>query len=878
MKERKILVSGLIILTAVVMQGCKPSLMVSPQELVFSGAETTKSFQVWNGTRLTKLNFTVESANSWISVNPSKGMSLGPNDKKSIEVTILRGNIPSSAVEGSVLVKSPQGAEKTVKVVVSQVGEGEGEGQVVEGEGQPAEGEGQPTEGEGEPIPQQDFSILGWIKDVNDNPIGYATVELLNTTYKMYSDPSGLFLFESVEDGDYVLAVSKTGFADYSVEIEVGVVKPLTLNVTLKALELAGTIYGETGGKVEDAEGNSIEIPPNSLVDEKGNPVSGEVEVYITPLDLSNPSELSAFPGGFQGVSLSKQGERVILESFALADIRIMQNGEELNLNTAKAVTAVLLLSLPDNTPLQVGEQVPLWYFDKEQGLWIETGTGEVIEDGGKKFYQANIPHLSWWNCDAPLEDKNCIRGMVKDGSGYAVAGALIRAVGVSYNGITTGYTDTSGYFCLNVKRNSTFRIEVTLPGGSFPVVVQEFNGVDFPSSCETGECIEITEPLVAEFNSCVQGYVRDSEGNPVEDAVVRSSIGTTAVTDTNGYYCLDAYVPVGESQFDITVFVLSRPPVTVTLDPGTSCSDGNCVEANIEVTYPEDGDYVGYMDVTQIRYKHGENEYSYGIAPNAIFASFSKRPLVPSELDVCRVAVIERELEEEQIEGEPGSYVPNWSGLDPGSPGSFAGSELLINMVRYADIVLGGGYRTVEPWMYSMFVPETYPWLNSPMTEFTCGWPGGLDIGEFDAFSVMPPYILVTNPPYVEGYYYNTFNYTPNEDLQIEWVPAEIPSGYEGYVRIILYVVVYEWGESNNKIHQGMIVCEVADDGQYVISSDLLQQMPPLVAGVNSYGYVSLTISRVFAKEVQIPLTKGGQGKFQVLSTNSFIMNYYAE
>ncbi len=912
--KRQVIFLWLVSFAFLMIQGCKPSLVVDPQKLEFARGENAKSFEVWNGTRLSRLDFTVEPEESWISVSPSGGSSSGPGDKKTVTVSISWNDVPASGAESSIVVKSSQAGEKVVEVVVSPVGEGEGEGQVGEGEGQVSEGEGQvgegegqvsegegqvgegegqvsegegqalegegqaaEGEGEGELPPQEEISIIGWVKDVNDSPIGYATIELVSTSYKVYSDPTGLFVFEGVEDGTYVLSVKKKGYPTYSREIELGSVKPLTVNVTLKNWVHVDKIEeAEMGGIVVDPNGNSLNIPPNGLVDKDGNSVVGEVDVYITPLDLSNPKELDAFPGGFEGISMSKNGERVMLESFALADVKVMQDGEELNINPAKANDTVLTLSLPDDTPLQVGEEVPLWYFDEEQGLWIESGRGIVIEDGGKKFYQASIPHLSWWNCDAPLEDKNCITGMVEDGNGYPLAGAMVRAVGVSYNGVTTGYTDTNGYFCLNVKRNSTFDIEVYLPGGNFPVAVQGYTGVDSPASCETGGCIEILEPIIAEYNSCVHGYVKDANGNPVAGAVVRSSIGTVTETNSEGYYCLDVYVPQGEESFGVTVFVVSRPPVSVTVYPDTSCGNSNCAEANIEVEYPENGDYVGYIAVSESKYKYGENETYYSIYPYAVFATFPDSPLTPSEFETCGFTLIERPVEQEEM-GSSSYPTPNWSGLDPGSPGYFSSENYNTNLVRYADLMIEWGWGSVEPWMYSVFTSESSSFLNAPINEFACFWPGGLDIDEFTVSSVIPPELIITSPPYQEGYYFNTFDYNPDEDLVIEWLPSsEVPSGMRDYIQIMLSVIVQNWSEQGGSITQGIIVCNVEDDGSYTIPTELLQQLPEVVELPNTYGYVILVISRIYVNEVEVPLIRGGFGKLQVHSSTQFSMSYY--
>lgn len=136
-----------------------------------------------------------------------------------------------------------------------------------------------------------------------------------------------------------------------------------------------------------------------------------------------------------------------------------------------------------------------------------------------------------------------------------------------------------------------------------------------------------------------------------------------------------------------------------------------------------------------------------------------------------------------------------------------------------------------------------------------------------------MPPELVITNPPYTEMTLAHSFNYNPNEDLLIEWVPAESPSGNDAYVQIVLSVVVYNWNLVSGEltINQGIIVCYVVDDGQYIISSDILQQLPVL----EEHGgiLVDLIIYRIFGKEIQVPLTRVRYGKLQVLSINNFRM-----
>ncbi|HOV32324.1 MAG TPA: carboxypeptidase regulatory-like domain-containing protein, partial [Candidatus Hydrogenedens sp.] len=713
-------------------------------------------------------------------------------------------------------------------------------------------------EGEIEP----NVSIMGWIKNISENPIGYARIELLNTAFKVYSDPSGLYTINDVPDGTYTLFVSKEGYANYSIQIETGSVKPLTVNVTLIQEKLVDTLSNsESGGTVVDEVGNEINFPPNSLFTGSGEPVIGDVDVYITPLDLTNLGEVKAFPGGFRALAQTKDGEQFVsLESFALADFTIKQNGEELVLNTAAKQNnpAEISLALPDNTPLTNGQEVPLWYFDEEQGIWIQAGTGIVVEEGGKKYYTAQIQHLSWWNCDAPITDKTCITGVVKNDEGDPVAGAVVNAIGVSYNGITTGYTDDTGSFCVNVKGNSTVKVEVLLPGARTTVFIEEVNAKGIGNSCETGNCINIGE-ITADFDSCVQGKVTNNDGTPVPNAVVRSSLGTETTTDNEGNYCLNAI-----SNVPIAVFVLTRPPVTVIGEENTSCTAGNCTVADIIVEYPQEGSYVGVITITQQKIESYVKFSQYYISPSALFVSFPSSTLLDID-DQCSITQQEYHYEEGEewtdlLEGI------NWSGLDPGSPGAFSFDTITIRMLRGADVYGQEIPEILSPIMYSMFtaVPDSYQdlYTNTEQIEYTFSWPGGLDISAFTVSGKMPEPPVVTSPQITTGTYGgNSFEFDPTIDMVFTWNPPTNPDG--NYVSITISSSV--WNEETQIITVGTIYCYVNDDGSHIIPKELLQQLP--MPTDQQYNAVSLMIARYNVSERNVPLTKGGNGKIELHS-----------
>lgn len=847
-------------------QGCKPVVVVEPTSLDFGNLETQKTFQVWNKSDSTSMDFQITKSDNWMTVNPEAGTSKGPSDKKTITVTVSRNGLQPGNFTGTLTVKSPKDGEKSieVKMTVEAPQEGESEG-TVEGT---TEGTVDGTQ-EGEPEGNQEgeiapnVSIMGWIKNISENPIGYASIELLDTAFKVYSDPSGLYTINDVPDGTYTLFVSKEGYVNYSIQIELGSVKPLTVNVTLIQEKFVDTLSNsELGGMVADEVGNGINFPPNSLFTGSGEPVIGDVDVYITPLDLTNPGEIKAFPGGFQALAQTKDGEQFVsLESFALADFTIKQNGEELVLNTAAKQNnpAEISLALPDNTPLTNGQEVPLWYFDEEQGIWIQAGTGTVVEEGGKKYYTAQIQHLSWWNCDAPITDKTCITGVVKNDEGDPVAGAVVNAIGVSYNGITTGYTDSAGLFCVNVKGNSTVKVEVLLPGGRTAIFTGEINATGTGNSCETGNCIPVGE-ITADFDSCIQGKVTDNDGTPVPNAVVRSSLGTETTTDNEGNYCLNAI-----SGVPVTVFVLTRPPVTVIGEENTSCTTGDCTVADIKVEYPQEGSYVGVITITQQKIEYYIKSSRYYISPSAFFVSFPSAPILNINDQCSFNEYVYNNYWEDEEWTNPLEGI-NWSGLDPGSPGEFSFDTISAKMLRVADVYDQEIPEILSPIMYSMFTadPDSSPnlYTNTEQIEYTFSWPGGLDISAFTVSGKMPEPLVVTSPQITTGYYGgNTFEFDPTVDMVFTWNPPANPVG--NYVSISISSSV--WNEETQTITVGTIYCYVNDDGSHIIPKELLQQLP--MPTDQQYNAVSLIIARYNVSERDVPLTKGGNGKVELHS-----------
>lgn len=778
-------------LAAVVILGCPkkppaPEIAVNLAALVFGETENSLTFEVWNANgRAGNMAFTVSATAPWIAaINPDSAESSGPADRVTITVEVSRDGLSPGTYTGTVVVSAPQAVSKTLAVSM-----------IV-----PA-----PVEDKG--------NILGFVSDTQGAGLAFVSVQS-DSGAETWTDGYGYFTLPDEPAGTRSLTFAKTGYAPGGVRVEVIGGASCAATAALKALAPGKILENaEDGGTVDDGLGNAIDIPAGGLVTKSGRKATGPVSVHITPLDVTSDADMAAFPGSFMAIA-AKQGSEVMLETFALADFSIFQDDEPLDL--AAGSTAQIQLALPDNTPLDAGEIVPLWYFDETQGIWMESGTGTVVEADGVLVYRAEIPHLSWWNCDAPIEEKNCITARVLDDAGMPVTGASVIAKGVDYSGWSYGGSDANGNFCVDVKRDSTVLVEVTLPGGAMPIASVSVSVPDESASCAQSDCINIGD-IEAAYDSCIQGHITDKHGAPVVGADVYSSVGARGVTDNEGYFCMSALAGI-----ETTVFVIGRPPVTVTPETGTICGVENCVEANISVEYPEDGDAAGWIILNL-----DTSQTMTNLDASAFFFANMADAFELDGLDTCSVQVYTYPMDDiTPPEMETGAF---FGALDPGAPGLVSANASQAPMVRMAEWMAGDPVMPIPPWMYGMFVQDGEMAGIPPGTMAQFSWPGGFDIAAFSASITLPGPLTFTSPVIIPMDMFNRVDIDLSSDLVLAW-DASAPGDY---VEVTVSSSAYDFDIM--EIQTGVVRCLLVDDGSHVIPAVLLSQLPydPLISTV---------------------------------------------
>jgi len=709
---------------------------------------------------------------------------------------------------------------------------------------EPAGGEG---EGEGEP-----GVVTGQVSGVDGTPIAGVAVEI-DYGRSASTDDNGFFSFANLPVGQNTIAqFRKEGFAATARQFTAAATGTQTPGCVIMARAAETVLIDAAASSTQRSGDSAVTIEAGTLVDEAGNPVTGEVALTATFIDPSTDGVL-AFPGDFANAE-AEGGETVQLESFGFAIYELTQDGEPVNL--APGETAEIEYVLPDNaqTRFAVGDTIPLWEFDETTATWLERGTGEVGEasDGsGRLAWYADVTHFSAWNCDAPLADKHCLTGRVLV-DGDPVVGAEVTAVGVSYSGTNGDRTNAAGEFCVDVMRGSTVRVEVRLNGSATPVATREVEVPDTSASCDTGGCTDLDD-FEVEFESCVMGRVLTEDGAPAAGSTVYIVPGEAVVTDAEGRFCGRA--PGG---MEVYVFADGRPSVAVTTPESASCGAGDCAVADLTLTLPESGDVVGQLNATKFVAYTGfggtpgldsmSETYNlsgaFFVASADVGESFTMPGITVETEDLGECQVTTATLDLSVLSTTVTAALVGIGALDPGEPGRASNATATVDLLRGdpndtdpPSPYLAGSYDTAEDSEQLMAMG-----FDSNQT-VSFSFPGGVDIGAFDAAIEVPPDLEVTSPDLSD----TELSLDTGSALTVQWVAGD-PSDTVG---VTLSASEFSGDPATGTTTSVYIWCEFADTGSGTVSAELMDRLP------DSSLSTSLGAYRVRQEEVDVPLLR---------------------
>lgn len=281
---------------------------------------------------------------------------------------------------------------------------------------------------------------------------------------------SGLSVAMTPQTKDGVIRIEKDGYLDGLVFLESfqGVVNK---RVTLIKRAPAIKVDAFAGGRYSGLLGTSVDISAQSLVTADGTIVNGVVDLFITPLDTSNPALVDAFPGSYYGAMNDEAGidDQGILLSYGVVDITFELNGEPLQLRDGAAATLTLpVFSDKDIDGSALANNMPVWTLNEQTGIWIYQNEGALIANQ----YMPNgigvevvTRHFTRFNCDInpPNLFRNANFSGSEAGSGGRAKPQLVDVI-VEFVGGVTGrdyhYVNSISVFGSRSYRSRIFRYD----------------------------------------------------------------------------------------------------------------------------------------------------------------------------------------------------------------------------------------------------------------------------------------------------------------------------------------------------------------------------------------------------------------------------------
>jgi hypothetical protein len=249
-----------------------------------------------------------------------------------------------------------------------------------------------------------DFSFAINVSDKTGYALTGASVTINDT--EVMTDQFGLAQFDGISQTALMLvSASKAGYLTQTYQYNFDAAQEnATVTLTLQGINpVSRTVDSNAAIDIIETELHTkLMLEANSFVDANGNPVTGNIEVTITPVDIRAVD--NAFLGG--GQALTDSGEAVALISMGMADYQFTQSGSAVSLAEGSSATIEMDLVVTtgdDGRVFVEGDTIEMWWFDPKTGFWIEDGEGTIKlsdqSETGLKLV-ATVDHFTTWNWD----------------------------------------------------------------------------------------------------------------------------------------------------------------------------------------------------------------------------------------------------------------------------------------------------------------------------------------------------------------------------------------------------------------------------------------------------------------------------------------------
>jgi len=245
------------------------------------------------------------------------------------------------------------------------------------------------------------------------------------------------------------------------------------------------------GVKLSD-NGASLELPENAYVDENGNNYIGNIHVMMSYNPIKTFVGNETIPGNFEAYDENKT---FIIQSYGFMSVQLSDdNGNKLNLNSNKTATLIFPKVKTTTSP----SSLPLWYYNKEQGYWIEDGNVELVD----LSYIGKVHHFTSW-FPAPYTTKTAtLKICVEDENGLPMNMVQVNLTQQSkspYGWLVGSYTDENG-----IATWENVPADVNLSLYAFSWLKTELGGYEISYSNDYPDNLKLVDKETRDITDCL--------------------------------------------------------------------------------------------------------------------------------------------------------------------------------------------------------------------------------------------------------------------------------------------------------------------------------------------------------------------------------------
>ena len=351
-------------------------------------------------------------------------------------------------------------------------------------------------------------------KVTNQEGIGLPGAQVSIGNQFAETDGNGVFMIKNaiVYERFGHIKVERAGYINGSRSV-VPAIGTNIVNIQLLRKEVTQTVSSGEVQEINLSNGASVSLEGMYSL-EDGSSYNGDVFVSVHHLDPSDESIREQMPGMLFGQD--SQNNPSMLQTYGMLSVELTGTaGEKLDISSGS--TATLTMPLDASMVANAPSQIPLWWFDEDNGYWVEEG--EATLQGNA--YVGNVSHFSFWNCDVSAGAVDlCIN--ITDQNQNPIAGIYAEIDTQNY-GMTGGYSNSNGVVCGWVPENETLNVAYY---GDCVVTSNNLGTSIFgPYAANSTQSENVSISSAANLES-LNGTFNDCSGNPVTQGYVELTIG----------------------------------------------------------------------------------------------------------------------------------------------------------------------------------------------------------------------------------------------------------------------------------------------------------------------------------------------------------------